>query len=135
MYIESMFCTGSSNKKEVENVCTIMKEPLKMQNRCNHTYKMENKTKTVYLALILLFFLNIGCGPNIDRNKKESIAIVTLLYNRESSKLPPPPPPPKGIPANEIVPFEPDIQQEYLSDQKIYKKKVCYFLKLHKRRN
>ncbi len=60
-----------------------------------------------------------------DLKKKETIAIITLLYNEECSKFPVPPPPSKGIPIEDIQSLSWEVPKVYDTDQKIHKKKFA----------
>lgn len=86
--------------------------------------------KTSILVSICIFFLTASCKKKIDIAKIESLSIITLLYNKESSNfpIPPPPPPPKNVSIENLKPIQKNRKKEYDSDQIIYKKKFAIII-------
>ena len=86
------------------------------------------KKINIYISFyFILSFTVFSCNINTDETKKESVAIITLLYNNELSYFhaPPPPPPPKGVPFDEIKPLaNPDLKK-YDSDKIILERKFA----------
>lgn len=87
------------------------------------------KIKNYISLFVFLFPLIFSCNFNINKTEKESVAIITLLYNNQLSRFhSPPPPPSKDMPLDEIKPLTKPGLKKYDSDRIIFERKFAIII-------